>query len=51
MAPMHKYYTNCDWLEDHVIEECFPEDGVPEDLNFEYLNGLLCQRQCMYLKV
>ena len=33
---MHKYYTNCDFLDDHVIDTILPEEGIPEGLNMEY---------------
>ena len=33
--PMHMYYTGFDWLTEQEIEEHFPEDAVPEELNFQ----------------
>ena len=32
---LHKYYTSCDWMEDHEIDELLPEDDIPNDLHFE----------------
>ena len=27
IEPMHKYHTNCDFLDDHVIDTILPEEG------------------------
>ena len=32
---MHMHYTGFDWLITAELEEHFPEDGVPDDLNFQ----------------
>ena len=37
-GPLHKYYTDFDWLSDAQFEEIFPVDDVPEDLHFEDLD-------------
>ena len=34
---MHMYFEGFDWLSDDVLEEALPEDGVPDELNFNDL--------------
>ena len=38
--PMHMYYTEFDWLSDAEIAEVLPEDGVPETLVIQDLDGV-----------
>jgi hypothetical protein len=35
--PVHKYYTNFEWLDEDELEALLPEDGVPEGLRYETL--------------
>ena len=34
---MHQYFDAHDFRDLHVLEEILPEDGVPEELHFEYM--------------
>ena len=33
--PLHQYYVGFDFMSDEELTECFPEDGIPDDLNIQ----------------
>ena len=35
------YYSSFDWLSPEQLEQLLPEDGVPEDLNFQDIDEAL----------
>jgi hypothetical protein len=37
----HMYYSSFDWLSPEQLEQLLPEDGVPEDLNFQDIDEAL----------